>query len=435
MPDQNRKRLEAEILRGIDPNDPLLSAKALLRRLDLQDAQRRGDNVETGEEKRLKRESTLTGQIKANPGRTIREGAMGAALPLAFAGGPVGMAAGGYLALDGIESAIKDPSVGNVAMAGLGALPFIGPAGRAMKAGKAATKVGEVERFMPNVPSGPAAAARPTSARGRVAYAADETPFNPSERHMPNKPGDVTAGVPQGPMPTGSADRYMPNVGGAVTQGVEGVNPALRGLDDIVEQWMPNAPGATSQGVAGVDDAFRSADDVVERYMPNRTADTPPLPAEGEDAALQRFLDQFDTSGLSMVDEGGPMLNASGDSAASMEALSRASGMAGRGETFGVYDRAGKFRKLIGPDAVDYNPRQGETYGVLEAGGNFRTLTDMGGRVTGGGAAPAAKALPPGDFVHAADNTGDAFGFPELPEISESELARIQGVFKRLAGR
>lgn len=72
--------------------------------------------------------------------------------------------------------------------------------------------------------------------------------------------------------------------------------------------------------------------------------------------------------------------NASGDSAASLEALSRDAGMRSRGEQFGVYDRAGRFRPLIGPDAVDYEPLRGETYGIQSPTG-FRPLTDRGGRV------------------------------------------------------
>jgi hypothetical protein len=83
---------------------------------------------------------------------------------------------------------------------------------------------------------------------------------------------------------------------------------------------------------------------------------------------------------LELADEGATSVNASGDSAASLEALKRAGGMKSRGEEFVVYDRAGNARRLHGPDAVDYRARPGETYGILDRSG-FRTLEDLGGRV------------------------------------------------------
>lgn len=73
--------------------------------------------------------------------------------------------------------------------------------------------------------------------------------------------------------------------------------------------------------------------------------------------------------------------NASGDSMASQEALNRQSSMQNRGEQFGVYDRGGNFRPLIGPEAVDYTPKMGETYGVQGPEG-FRVLEDKGGNYT-----------------------------------------------------
>lgn len=75
-------------------------------------------------------------------------------------------------------------------------------------------------------------------------------------------------------------------------------------------------------------------------------------------------------------------INASGESAASVEALSRQASMRTKGEQFVVYDRAGRRRVLLGPDAVDYVPARGETYGVEDLDG-FRPLTENGGRVPG----------------------------------------------------
>lgn len=76
--------------------------------------------------------------------------------------------------------------------------------------------------------------------------------------------------------------------------------------------------------------------------------------------------------------------NASGESAASAEALSRQKGMRDRGEQYVVYDKAGRKRVLIGPEAVDYNPQPGETYGI-ETQRGFVKLTDNGGNTSTAG--------------------------------------------------
>ncbi|MET0742962.1 MAG: hypothetical protein ABWY78_06285 [Microvirga sp.] len=96
----------------------------------------------------------------------------------------------------------------------------------------------------------------------------------------------------------------------------------------------------------------------------------------GANAPDQALEDLAQT--LEVVDETGP--NASAESAASAEALSRQQSMAAKGERFVVFDRAGNQRPLIGPEAVDYTARPGETYGVMDAEGNFRPLDDKGGR-------------------------------------------------------
>jgi hypothetical protein len=67
------------------------------------------------------------------------------------------------------------------------------------------------------------------------------------------------------------------------------------------------------------------------------------------------------------------MNNASGESAASMEALSRQASMRANGEGFVVYRPDGTKTPLIGPDAVDYQVRPGESYGI-EGPEGFRLL-------------------------------------------------------------
>lgn len=72
--------------------------------------------------------------------------------------------------------------------------------------------------------------------------------------------------------------------------------------------------------------------------------------------------------------------NASGESAASSEAISRQNSMKAKKERYVVFDRAGNVRLLIGPEAVDYVARPGETYGIMGLDG-FRTLDNKGGKV------------------------------------------------------
>jgi len=73
--------------------------------------------------------------------------------------------------------------------------------------------------------------------------------------------------------------------------------------------------------------------------------------------------------------------NASGESMASVEAINRQASMKANGKKYVVFDRSGKPRDLIGPEAVDYKARLGETYGVMNADGNFTPLDNNGGFV------------------------------------------------------
>lgn len=84
-------------------------------------------------------------------------------------------------------------------------------------------------------------------------------------------------------------------------------------------------------------------------------------------------------------------INASGESAASAEAISRQAGMKAARKSFVVYDKAGNKRPLIGPDAVDYVAKRGETYGI-ESPDGFQVLDNKGGKVP---PKPTAGAKPP----------------------------------------
>lgn len=99
----------------------------------------------------------------------------------------------------------------------------------------------------------------------------------------------------------------------------------------------------------------------------------PALSFEEQLMQMEKGLPSFKNIGESA-------LNASGESAASMEAMNRMKSMKLRGQQHAVFDRAGNKRLLLGPEAVDYKTRPGETYGIDSPTG-FQTLENRGGRI------------------------------------------------------
>lgn len=110
---------------------------------------------------RREAETLTTGGKVKRYGTPVVDALKTAAIPASFLGGPVGMAAGGALILDSLNNAVDDPSVTNVGMAGLGALPFAGPMMKTLGRMKPGAKnvMGAVDRFMPNQPNPRAGAA------------------------------------------------------------------------------------------------------------------------------------------------------------------------------------------------------------------------------------------------------------------------------------
>jgi hypothetical protein len=125
--------------------------------------------------------------------------------------------------------------------------------------------------------------------------------------------------------------------------------------------------------------------------------------------------------------EAGP--NASGESAASSEAMSRQKGMRDRGEQYVVYDRAGRKRVLVGPEAVDYQPANGETYGI-ETPRGFVKLTDNGGNTSTAGRVLSprrTKEYPGFKGTEEPPSTADEMAPPaELPRRQAAEFGPVE---------
>ena len=196
-----------------------------------------------------------------------------------------------------------------------------------------------------------------------------------------------------------------------VAPGPPGREPAPPAPSDVVSQWLAGqgdtgAPPAAA-AAAPVDQPPPPGPDLppavaaavgapVAPAGPSPVETLPPAPAGapagGTDLAgampadvLRNFLAGGDAEVLDA--DTGP--NASGDSAASLEALHRAQSMAASGRQFGVYDHNGQFRPLPpGVDAVDYRAQPGETYGVQGPDG-FSVFDDNGGHVPPEALAPA----------------------------------------------
>jgi len=130
------------------------------------------------------------------------------------------------------------------------------------------------------------------------------------------------------------------------------------------------------------------------------------LPPKGRGASVEFLAPESGRYGL----------NASGESAASLEALSRQAGMKSKGKRFAVYDKTGAKRPLIGPDAADYNALPGETFGV-EGPQGFKKLTDRGGRYPG-------RALGASDAGYI-DMGALRLGTPEVAKKASSYLERF----------
>jgi len=397
--------------------DPVEQAKATTARLDRAEHLRKAPEqianlaATSGQELQTERDLRRAGTESGVLIDAAKQGLYGAAIPLSMTGGGAGIAAGGYLALNALNDFVDNPGWGTGAGAVLDMIPMgLGKAAKAVTRLARGSKAAEVapglarSRYM----QGMAERTKP-SAGGYVAGQGNGTmPIRPPVAPTP------AAAAPQA-QSTGTSWDFPSGAPQAnVRPSPVAPTPAPR-PQNTGTMWGHAAPAA--QGV----------DDVVARAA--TPAGPVPSPASEFDAAMEQAL-KGDGPSIEVVEEGGGYLNnASGDSAASIEALQRASGMASRGEKFGYFDRSGQFKELIGPEAVDFVPRQGQTYGKMTPNG-FETLSDMGGRVTQPAPAVTQAAVGPTGRavtdIHPAQTDAGAFGFEDLGSISEGELTRMQ---------
>jgi hypothetical protein len=229
----------------------------------------------------------------------------------------------------------------------------------------------------------------------------DETPHPPQPTPFGEDTGDVNdfgrgAAEPPGPAPRPWWETVNERPFDTASEADEGspIRPPGPGGEDLGDVNDSTAPPRAPATVPGNVVPFKKA--------------TPIVPSEPSGPSQPTNIDSIlnflgmkpaAADALETLDPRTATNNASGESAASLEALRRQEGMQDRGEKFVVYDRGGNRRELLGPDAVDYRVRPGETYGI-EGPGGFRLLDDAGGQPPTPGAAPPPvgepRPAPPG---------------------------------------
>lgn len=256
------------------------------------------------------------------------------------------------------------------------------------------------------IPAGPSSLQRPLELGGREPRLA-LPPAGSIQQGASSRASELRLPAHETPQLTGRPERLGLPPAGSVQQPASSVLRGLRlaagekaparlalpertgGIDELAiprphrmpaSSELPRKALPPSRANAGIESKptykpFNPAN-TTKRVVPKKGTGRQTTLAPEADIAFDRT---GDLPGFEVVDEAGG-LNASGESAASLEALSRAAGMTRRGEQFVVFDRAGRMRPLIGPEAVDYVARPGETYGVMGQNG-FRILTDLGGKV------------------------------------------------------
>lgn len=293
----------------------------------------------------------------------VKDALMAGAIPASFLAGPVGMVAGGALALQGLNSAIEDPSLTNVGTAALGALPFARPIGRAMERGRTAKRIADI---------------RKTEGAGDMGAAfSRERPYRAGSGT--SDPGDAIGEM------GGAPATMMQKARSSVSQF----------LDKLKSTKAPAAPAAPQR--------FRAMEEMshpgAQRYMEREFAANNPI-----------FTKMAEQGTFGQVPKGEALAKRGRFNRQTPEVVERGPNMVGQ----------------VAPGAEDV---EALTRGMLRpavATPQSPAMAGLDDAVMRPGQRPSAE------FVHAPDTSGAAFGFEELPEISEGELSRLQALFKRL---
>jgi hypothetical protein len=245
---------------------------------------------------------------------------------------------------------------------------------------------------------GEAADAVPTRQRGEGSpQANEEPPHQPTAEPVPQD-ADQTPGA--------TAEMVAGDLGNAHTPPV-GANSSPA---EVVASWIDQT-GATGQPPAAAAAAGPVSAAIGEDVPPAAAAAAPgpgdwtnpggmlPLGPGGNVPAdlLQNFLNGED---VDVAGEDEHTLNASGESAASIEAQHRLAAMDAKGEMFAKYDQNGQRSFIPGVDGVDYHAQPGETFGVMGPDG-FSVFDDNGGHV------PPEDLAPPKQYSTSTSTEAD----------------------------
>lgn len=253
-------------------------------------------------------------------GRTFGEKALSTldmmALP-AMAVPGLNLAAGAYMTGRGVQGAAEDPNAMNVSMAGLGLLPYIGPASRMLRGAKgaagAADEAGSVltdaaDAFSDVLGRRPKATPLNTrpSEGGYVANRGSAARRSPAEA-----PGQAAPWTRPQDSPV---DRFMPNRPAAADTSRFTDHAAqrfTRAADDV-DQFMPNRPGdeiAQRFAESELHPSVRGMDSLIDRYMPNISGSVDDLFSRAERATkgASSLADDVADDAIQMVDDAPPV--------------------------------------------------------------------------------------------------------------------------------
>lgn len=243
----------------------------------------------------------------------------------------------------------------------------------------------------------------------------------PRDPHAPidTSAWDTGTHTDQPPPPPAPPNQPPPNGPRATAEPVpEAINPLLDRLrtsleaDKARKSQVPPTETPVPSGRLTAQDYPEGQNPLFAEHYARQQQTTPDLPP-----AEPNFVQQVDPSTDIFAN------NASGESAASQEAMNRQQSMQTQGQQFAVIDRAGNMRPLIGPEAVDYNPQPGETYGIMRPEG-FQVLTDNGGRYGMKAESPQLGAESPSITQPDTYDLGDISQFSEQVAPSEDILAQ-----------